>query len=298
MVNPGTSPASIPGSKLPGSSARRRAALAEFLRNRRERLAPRDAGLPSGGGRRRTPGLRREEVAQLAGVSVAWYTWLEQGREIHPSVDALDAIARALRLGPEERAHAFALAGREPPHDSPPPPPQLAPASVQAVLDALAFPAYVSDRAWNVLAWNAPADLLFSHAARAPADRNSLVVAFGDPSFRAMLVNWSDEAGHLVANFRRAHDEAPDDPALERVLERLRGFPEFRRLWARHDVRRRYFSRKELRHPTLGALVFETQSYTSAPLGLRLVIYVPDARTAERMAAARPRRRASRRAAP
>lgn len=250
-------------------------------------------GLPSGG-RRRTPGLRREEVAQLAGVSVAWYTWLEQGREIHPSIDTLEAISRALRLPPEERVHAFALAGREPPRDSPPPLPQLAPASVQAVLGAIAFPAYVSDRAWNVIAWNAPADELFGHAARAPADRNSMVIAFGDPSFRAMLVNWSEEAGHLVASFRRAHDEAPDDPALERVLERLRGFPEFRRLWANHDVRQRYFARKELHHPILGTLLFESQSYTSTPLGLRLVIFVPDARTAERMAgrANSPRRRA------
>jgi transcriptional regulator with XRE-family HTH domain len=280
---------------LPGSQPRRRAALAAFLRNRRERLSPQAAGLPSAGGRRRTPGLRREEVAQLAGVSVAWYTWLEQAREIHPSVEALDAIARALRLEPEDRAHAFALAGREPPHDQPPPLPELAPASVQAVLDALAFPAYVSDRAWNVIAWNALADQLFDHASRAPADRNSLCIAFGDPRFRAMVVNWPDEARHLVANFRRAHDEAPDDPALERVLDRLRGFAEFRRLWASHEVRRRHFARKELRHPTLGSLVFETQSYQSTPLGLRLVIFVPgDARTAERLAAPRRRRRAAR----
>ena len=281
-MNPGTRPPRILGAKLPAAGARRRAALGEFLRSRRERLAPSEAGV-SAGGRRRTPGLRREEVAQIAGVSVAWYTWLEQGREIHPLESVLDAIFGALRLGAEERAHGFALAGRDAPKAAPAPPPAFAPPQVQLVLDALAFPAYVSDRAWNVVGWNRLADDLFAYARRAPGERNSMLIAFGDPSFRAMLVNAGDEAAYLVANFRRAHDEAPDDPALDGVLVRLQAFAEFRKLWARHDVKKRYFARKELRHPRLGALRFETQSYTSTPFQLRLVIFVPDAATAKKL---------------
>jgi transcriptional regulator with XRE-family HTH domain len=247
------------------------------LRNRRERLTPAQVNLPTSG-RRRTPGLRREEVAILAGVSVAWYTWLEQGRDIQPSVETLDAIVGALRLDAEERAHAFKLAGRPLLDLTPAPPPVAAPPHVQLVLDALEFPAYVSDRASNVIGWNAVADRIFGYSRRAPTERNSLLIAFGDPAFKSALLNWQDEAGHLVANLRRAADEAPEDPLFEPVLVRLRGYPEFRKLWARHDVERRHSVRKELRHPTLGRLVFETQAYQSG-FGLRLVIFVPDPKT-------------------
>jgi transcriptional regulator with XRE-family HTH domain len=261
-------------------------ALGEFLRNRRERIVPRDAGL-STAGRRRTPGLRREEVAQLAGVSVAWYTWLEQGREIRPSSDVLDAIAGALRLTAEERTHAFALAGRDAPRDSPAPPPHAAPAAMRAVLDALTFPAYISDRAWNVLAWNELADEIFAYSRRPPADRNTLLIAFGDPTFRAMLIDAGTDHGHVVASFRRVHDESPDDPLFEALLARLRVYPEFRRQWERHDVQRRPVTRKALRHPQLGALYFEGLSLTSGTSELRLVIFVPDAPTATKLAARR-----------
>jgi transcriptional regulator with XRE-family HTH domain len=280
-VHPGTRPSSILGLTVP--ARRRRAALGELLRSRRERLSPQSVGLPVIG-RRRTPGLRREEVAQLAGLSAAWYTYLEQGRDIQPSAGALDALARALRLSGEERAHAFALAGR-PLHEAPPPPPATAPPLVQAVLDALGVPAYVSDRAWNVLGWNALADRVLGYAAR--AERNSIAIVFGDPAIRAMFVGWADEAAQLVAGLRRAADEAPEDPAFEPLIERLRAYPEFRRLWARHDVRRRSAAHKELRHPALGTLVFTTQAFVAD--GLRLVVFLPDAATARSLA--RPDRR-------
>jgi len=261
---------------------RRRTALASFLRSRRDRLTPQAVGLPAAG-RRRAPGLRREEVAQLAGVSTAWYTWLEQGRDVRPSAGSLDAIAGALRLTSDERAHAFALAGRSLP-DTPPPVPTVSP-EAQAILDALVFPAHLADRAWNVLAWNAPADRIFGYSRR--TERNTLALVFGDPAMRAVLVNWADEAGHLVANLRLAADQAPDDPLFEAVLAKLSAFPEFRRLWARHDVRRRAVSHKQLAHPTLGTLRFTTQAFTT-PLGLRMVVYVPDAETAARLARGRP----------
>lgn len=267
-MHPGTRPASILGSRLPGK--RRRAALGDLLRRRREALAPDALGIATAG-RRRTPGLRREEVAQLAGVSAAWYTWLEQGRDIQPSVEVLTALARTLRLSDEERAHAFALAGR-PLHDVPLPPPSAAPPLVQAVLDALIVPAYVSDRAWNVIGWNAIADHLLGYRGR--AERNNIVHAFANPAFRALFPSWRDEAAQLVANLRRAADEAPEDPVFEALIERLNVYPDFRRLWARHDIKRRGATRKELHHPTYGPLVFTTQAFTTDDI--RLVIFLPD----------------------
>ena len=276
----------ILGPKLP--ARRRRAALADLLRSRREALSPEAAGIAAIG-RRRTPGLRREEVAQLAGVSAAWYTWLEQGRDIQPSVDALAAIARALRFSDEERAHAFTLAGR-PLRDVPPPPPVAAPPLVQAVLDALAVPAYVSDRAWNVIGWNAMMDRLVGFSAR--AERNTLVGVFADPWFRTLFPNWNEEAAQLVASLRRAADEAPEDPALEALVERLSAYPEFRRLWARHEVKRRGATRKELHHPELGALVFTTQAFLAE--GVRLVIFLPDPATARALQRTPARRTISR----
>ncbi|HEX3765852.1 MAG TPA: helix-turn-helix transcriptional regulator [Kofleriaceae bacterium] len=272
IAHPGTRPSPILGSRPP--ARRRRAALGDLLRRRREALAPDAAGIATAG-RRRTPGLRREEVAQLAGVSAAWYTWLEQGRDIQPSSEVLAALARALRLSDEERAHAFALAGR-PLHDVPPPPPSAAPPLVQAVLDALTVPAYVSDRAWNVIGWNAIADQLLGYRGR--AERNTIVNVFAEPAFRTLFPSWHDEAAQLVASLRRAADEAPEDPVFEALIERLNGYPDFRRLWARHDVKRRGATRKELRHPTYGTLVFTTQAFATDEL--RLVIFLPDPDTA------------------
>jgi transcriptional regulator with XRE-family HTH domain len=276
IVHPGTSQASILGPRVPAK--RRRAALGDLLRSRREALAPEAAGIAAVG-RRRTPGLRREEVAQLAGVSCAWYTWLEQGRDIQPSADALVAIARALRFTDEERAHAFALADR-PYHHIPPPPPVAAPPLTQAVLDALTVPAYVSDRAWNVIGWNAQIDQVLRYSAR--AERNTLVSVFGDPAFRTLFANWHDEAAQLVANLRRAADEAPEDPAFEALVQRLSVYPEFRKLWARHEVKRRGATRKELHHPVLGTLVFTTQAFMTE--AMRLVIFLPDPATARALA--------------
>jgi transcriptional regulator with XRE-family HTH domain len=240
-------------------------------------------------GRRRTPGLRREEVAQLAGVSAAWYTWLEQGRDIRPSVEALDAIARALRFTRDERSHAFALAGRVLHDSSPPAPPAAASPLVQDVLDALTVPAYVSDRAWNVIGWNALMDRVLGYGAR--TERNSIMIVIGDPAFRAMCPSWHDEAALLVSSLRSAADEAPDDPALEALVERLSVFPEFRKLWARHEVKRRGATRKELDHPVLGRLVFTTQAFITD--AMRLVVFLPDpatARALHRAGRASPRR--------
>jgi hypothetical protein len=207
-------------------------------------------------------------------VSAAWYTWLEQGRDIQPSADALAAIAGALRFTDEERAHAFALAGR-PLHHVPPPPPRAAPPLIQAVLDALTVPAHVSDHAWNVIGWNARMDQLLGYSTR--TERNSIVIMIGDPVFQASFPSWREEAAQLVANLRRAADEAPEDPAYEALIERLSVYPEFHRLWARHEVKRRGATRKEIHHSRLGKLVFTTQGFVAD--AMRLVIFLPDAAT-------------------
>ncbi|MEO7732721.1 MAG: hypothetical protein ABIY55_17255, partial [Kofleriaceae bacterium] len=181
---------------------------------------------------------------------------------------------------------AFALAGR-PLHELPPPPPATAPPLVQAVLDALTIPAHVSDRAWNVIGWNARMDRILGYSAR--AERNSIMIVFGDPALRALFGNWAEEAAQLVASLRRAADEAPEDPVFEALVERLRAFPEFRRLWARHEVKRRGATRKELRHPRLGTLVFTTQAFVTE--SLRLVTFLPDPATARALRGRRAARR-------
>jgi PAS domain-containing protein len=208
-------------------------------------------------------------------VSAAWYTWLEQARDVKPSAVALDAIARTLQLTPEERAHAFALAGRAL-QEPAPAPPRTAPPLVQAVLDAMRVPAYVSDRAWNVVGWNALMDRVLGYSRR--SDRNSLEIVFGDPAMRSMFVDWSTEAAQLVSSLRRAADEDPEDAVLQELVERLHAYPEFRKLWARHEIKRRGATRKELRHPELGTLVFTSQAFAAD--GLRMVAFVPDAATA------------------
>jgi hypothetical protein len=137
-------------------------------------------------------------------------------------------------------------------------------------------PAYVSDRAWNVIGWNSLIDRLLEYSKR--SERNTIVLAFSDPAFRTLFGNWSEEAGQLVASLRRATDEAPEDQALQALVERLSAYAEFRRLWARHEVKRRGATRKELHHPKLGTLVFTTQAFVTD--AMRLVVFLPDPETA------------------
>jgi transcriptional regulator with XRE-family HTH domain len=179
----------------------RRVELSRFLRSRRARVRPEEVGL-SAGGRRRTPGLRREEVALLADVGVSWYTWLEQGRDIHVSEPLLERLARALRLTPTERAHLFELA-----HGRPAARPVISPGTVsgtlQRVIDAHPFPALVSTRRWDVLAWNEPAVILYGDFGLLPIEqRNGLWSMFMNPERRARMPGWENDARRAVAGFR------------------------------------------------------------------------------------------------
>jgi hypothetical protein len=251
-------------------------ALADFLRVRRTRIAPETAGF-SRGRRRRTRGLRREEVAQLAGVSVTWYTWLEQARPIRVSAETLESLARALRLSPAERTHLFLLALGHPPAGAAEPP-VAAPEAVHRLLASVgAVPGYATGPLWELLAWNRAAGVVFGLDALAPADRNMLWYIFAHPAARERLVNWEGNAQRVLAQFRAATARHVDDPRVAALVERLlRTSAEFAAWWPRHDVSGRPGCRKEIRHPELGRLVFEhnTLLVSDAP-DLKVVFYTP-----------------------
>ena len=258
----------------------RRQALADFLRQRRARLSPAEVGLPPGM-RRRTPGLRREEVAQLANMGTSWYVWLEQGRDVHPSAQVLESLAQALRLTLNERRHLFLLAGQPlPPHASfleERTSPEL-----QQVLDDLnPTPAYAVGRRWDFLAWNKAADGLFAIAeASSPYAHNLVWRLFTSPTMRERP-NWEQVARGTLAEFRTASARYPGDRWFEELIEDLkRVSPEFRRWWPHHDVRSALDGHKAMEHPTLGHLEFEhiTLQVLSNP-DVRIMIYTPLAET-------------------
>lgn len=209
--------------------ARTRADLSDFLTRHRKKLTPVDAGL-SVTGHRRTPGLRREEVAALAGVGLTWYTWFEQGRDIQVSESFLLKVAKALKLDDAECGHLFLLA-----HRRPPPPeayqwPSVSPLIQQLLDDLVARPAYVANLRWDVVAWNGAADDLFGFAGRERFDRNIMRLIFTDPLFRRRLPDWGHEAASLLAQFRYDLATAPDDPAMLALVDDLKKLsPDFRR---------------------------------------------------------------------
>ncbi|HEU4641552.1 MAG TPA: helix-turn-helix transcriptional regulator [Gemmatimonadaceae bacterium] len=256
--------------------AERAEALADFLRVRRTRIAPETAGFARGR-RRRTRGLRREEVAQLAGVSVTWYTWLEQARAIRVSAETLESLARALRLSPAERTHLFLLALGHPPVDAAAPPAE-APDTIHRLLASVgAVPAYAMGPLWELLAWNPAAAAVFGLDSLAPGDRNMLWYILAHPAARERLVHWEGNAQRVMAQFRAATARYVGDPRVTTLVERLLGASrEFAEWWPRHDVSGRPGCRKEMRHPAVGRLVFEhnTLLVSDAP-DIRVVFYAP-----------------------
>ncbi|MER6808049.1 helix-turn-helix transcriptional regulator [Spirillospora sp. NPDC000708] len=238
----------------PSAPDRRREEMRDFLRTRRARLTPSDVGMPDAG-RRRTPGLRREEVAVLAGVGVSWYTWLEQGRDIKVSGDVLDAIARALRLDAAEREHLYLLAGLNPPRREAGPAAPITP-ELRRVLDAWSpRPAYVRDRHWNFVAINDAAREVFGFS---DVDHNCLVTFFTNARYRSMHLEWAAAAPGVVAGFRADAARYPDDPEFGRIAEdMIEVSPEFAELWPRHDVSAATQAVKGVRHPEAGEMIFE-----------------------------------------
>jgi len=238
----------------PTAEVRRRAELREFLTSRRARVNPADVDLAVGA-RRRTPGLRREEVAVLAGVSVSWYQWLEQGRDITVSPQVLDAVARTLRLDETERRHLYVLAGLNPPVVTGPPDQPVDGALLRLVDSLMPMPAMVQDRYWNMSATNEAARLVFGIGG---PEHNGLACFFTNMAFRSCLVGWTEAAGQLVAQYRAEMSTHVEDLGFAGIVDRLSEIcPEFAELWARHDVSPGGFVRKTYLHPTVGQLDFE-----------------------------------------
>jgi transcriptional regulator with XRE-family HTH domain len=262
------------------ATAARRTELAAFLRARRERISPEDVGLPPGT-RRRTAGLRREELAQLAGVGVTWYTWLEQGRRINASVQVLDAIATTLRLDATERAHLFRLAdlpgtaaaAAADCADCPLPP------EVQPIVDAIRFPACVMTERFDVIAWNQGYAALFPGVCEAaPGERNTLIVSLTAPSCCSPLQEHERYCLALVGQLRAAYGRHVGDPAWTHFIRRLEAIsPAFAEAWASHEVAQPTKHTKRFRHPTLGQVTTTSTSFAvNAVPGARLVVYTPD----------------------
>lgn len=245
--------------------------LGQYLRSRRALVSPGDAGLISIG-QRRVPGLRREEVAQLAGVSVDYYVRLEQGRERSPSAQVCDALAAALCIDEEGRAHLFRMAGLAPRARRTGATDRVDPALLQLMAAWPDNPAVVYNRAYDVLAANPIAEALFGDFG---ARGNLLALVFSEPRARQFYVDWPSIAANSVAGLRRNHGEAPGDPRVTAILtELLNTSAEFAELWGQHDVRGKSLAVKTFRHPDVGELTLSMQTFAvrSTP-GQELVVY-------------------------
>jgi len=254
---------------------RRRAELREFLMSRRARITPERAGFPSGGGRRRTPGLRREEVAVLAGVGASWYQWLEQGRDITVSPQVLDSVGRVLELDDAERRHLYALAGLNPPAPAGDDAPQPVPSALLRLIDSwLPSPAHIMDRHWNVVASNVAVRLVLGFE---QGPFNCLTSFFTSADQRSRYADWEAIAPRVVAQFRAEMTARPEDPEYGRIADHIAArSPEFAELWARREVRPGGVTVKTLIHPAVGGLHFEaTMLQVPEHPELRLVMQTP-----------------------
>ena len=260
---------------VPDGEARRQE-LADFLRSRRERATPEHVGIVPGG-RRRTPGLRREEVAQLAGVGVTWYTWLEQGRDIKASDQVLDAVARTFRLDRYEREHLFTLAGSATAHvarecD------EVAPGTL-LVLERLGnYPAVVLNGRYDVLAYNRAYEALVGDLGSLCFDeRNVLWLIFTSPTMRELLVDWEQVARTCVARYRARMATHASERAWRGLVKRLAAASEeFTRIWGEHEVTGTDTTLKRFAHAELGLLSYYATVYSCTErVGNRFIAYTP-----------------------
>lgn len=260
-------------------AAVQRRALGAFLRARRASLAPDLLGLTAGT-RRRTPGLRREEVALLGGISATWYSWIEQGRDVSVSPQALGRLARAFRLTAAERVYLFELAGKQDPDSA-----RAAPESddVPAVLaqcvKSIRAPAYLLDRLWRARVWNEPAARLFVGWLDRPGDHSLLHFIFFEPRARRLISDWEERARRVVAEFRADHSRSLEDPELRALVDALsRQSPFFARSWEVHSVLAREGGERRFNHPKQGALCFQQTTFVPANRpDLKLVVLVKSA---------------------
>ncbi|WP_165423037.1 helix-turn-helix transcriptional regulator [Ktedonosporobacter rubrisoli] len=256
----------------------RRLLLADFLRTRRARLSPTDIGLPTGG-RRRTPGLRREEVAQAANISVAYYTWLEQARDLHVSRPVLDSLAAALHLSLDERQHLFQLADQPYIQEALERQEQLDPLLQHMLDNQGTSPALITGPACDVVAWNRAFCVVFGDLNKlAMHERNIIWLCFTESTFRQRLGNWQRYAQEALAVFRAKAGHLGDDTRFLQIVDALKqSSQEFRQWWPEHNVRTVTSPYREVEHSLLGHLVFGYMTFQiNAYPDLRLCVFLPD----------------------
>jgi transcriptional regulator with XRE-family HTH domain len=257
------------------AEVQRRRELGGFIRAQRERVAPASVGLIVAR-RRRTPGLRREEIAELAGLSTTWYTWIEQGRDVSVSPTALARLARALRLGRAQRQYLFELAGKRDPDPGASDIDEL-PAVLTACAAAVACPAYLLDRNWDARAWNPAAEQLFTGWLDRPGRHNLLRFIFLEPGARRLISDWAGRARRVVAEFRAHCGAHLDDPRLRQLIDELRGLSvDFAQMWEQHGVLGREGGERTFNHPIDGFLKFEQVTFELAGHpDIKLTMLVP-----------------------
>jgi transcriptional regulator with XRE-family HTH domain len=262
----------------------RREALAAFLRTRRARLQPVDVGLPVRN-RRRTPGLRREEVAELASIGVSWYTLLEQGQDVHPSRPVLESLSQALRFTAAEEQHLFLLAYGELSVKRLVVEEQVTPA-LQRVVDALnPHPAFLIGRCWNALTWNRAAELLFRFHEPCPPHPHNVIWRFFQRETRTFYQEWEKQAQGLVAQFRVDYARYPGDVSFREIIEDLQqASPQFCQWWEQQNVRGLPDGPRVMKHPMLGLLEFDHVTFqTSFSPDLRVKVYSASPSTASKL---------------
>jgi transcriptional regulator with XRE-family HTH domain len=254
-------------------SEEQRRLLGHFVRSHRERVAP---DLPTR--RRRTPGLRREELAAHAGIGVTWCAWIEQGRDVRVSPETLARLAVALALTPAERAYFFELAGRRDPDISRSDPISEAPDSVRALVAALGHPAYGLDRLWNACCWNQSAEHLFEDWLGPGQQKNLLRYAFTVPTARTLLPDWADRVCRLLAEFRADYGRALNDKAMSALVDQLKAESAlFAREWNAQSVVAREGGSRTFMHPQDGPLIYEQHTFSPAQRpDYKLVVLFPN----------------------
>ncbi|WP_223066297.1 helix-turn-helix transcriptional regulator [Paenibacillus caui] len=251
--------------------------LGEFLKSRRERLQPEQVGIQGSYGRRRTPGLRREEVAILAGVSATYYTWLEQGRDVTASKEVLDSIGRALQLSPDERLHLNRLSNPEKPAAKPGL--DTVKPEWQNIIDQLTYPAFISNDRTEVLAWNrAASEIIADFPSMPDHERVMIRLLFVNPYYRSHMANWEEFAKYSVAVFRSNFDRHSGDSWFGETVERLSvESAEFDYLWRLHDIQLKKASKFIINRPLARELSFEINSFASlnGNAELHCCVYTP-----------------------
>jgi transcriptional regulator with XRE-family HTH domain len=259
-------------------NTQRREMLAQFLRTRRARLSPTDVNLPVGQ-HRRTPGLRREEVAYLANIGISWYTSLEQGRDVSPSPEVLHSLAIALRLSAVERQHLFLLAGQSSAFSAGKVVEQedISPTVLHLLEDLNPSPAYIMDWRWNYICWNAAAEAMGVTRTSPPYDSNIVWRVFTSRPEPTSYADWVPIAQKILAEFRAESTQYADDEWLQQLIADLHHVSsEFREWWSLQDVRDRCDGKKVFDHPLVGCLLFEhTTLQVAAHPGLKIMIYRP-----------------------